>query len=87
MGDFLAPQLLGGTSSMMVSNVVYSLFGVANNWPLGSTIGIITLVVVLGMLQLAHRLERRTAGFEVGNDKEADDAWADGSKSTGSMPV
>ncbi|WP_082033953.1 ABC transporter permease [Cohnella kolymensis] len=63
MGDFLAPQLLGGTSSMMVSNVVYSLFGVANNWPLGSTIGIITLFVVLGILQLTHRLEKKTASF------------------------
>ncbi|TJY41559.1 ABC transporter permease [Cohnella pontilimi] len=66
MGDFLAPQLLGGTSSMMVSNVVYSLFGVANNWPLGSTIGILTLFVVLGILQLTHRLEHRTTSFEAG---------------------
>lgn len=64
MGDFLAPQLLGGTSSMMISNVVYSLFGVANNWPLGSTIGIVTLVLVLLILEVTHRLEKRTSSFE-----------------------
>lgn len=64
MGDFLAPQLLGGTSSMMISNVVYSLFGVANNWPLGSTIGIVTLVLVLFILEITHRLEKRASSFE-----------------------
>lgn len=64
MGDFLAPQLLGGPDSMMISNIVYSLFGVANNWPLGSTIGIITLVLVLGILELTHRLEKRASSFE-----------------------
>ncbi|MBT2650119.1 ABC transporter permease [Bacillus sp. ISL-34] len=64
MGDFLAPQLLGGTSSMMISNVVYSLFGVANNWPLGSTIGIITLILVLGILEITHRLEKRFSSYE-----------------------
>ncbi|MBT2667848.1 ABC transporter permease [Bacillus sp. ISL-4] len=64
MGDFLAPQLLGGTSSMMISNVVYSLFGVANNWPLGSTIGIITLLLVLGILEITHRLEKRFSSYE-----------------------
>jgi spermidine/putrescine transport system permease protein len=69
MGDFLAPQLLGGTSSMMVSNMVYSLFGVANNWPLGSAIGIITLIVVIGILQLTHRMEQRGSSFEGGSNK------------------
>lgn len=64
MGDFLTPQLLGGTSSMMISNVVYSLFGVANNWPLGSTIGIITLILVIGLLELTHRLEKKTSSFD-----------------------
>ncbi|MGJ7910021.1 ABC transporter permease [Neobacillus sp. LXY-1] len=64
MGDFLAPQLLGGTSSMMISNVVYSLFGVANNWPLGSTIGIVTLVLVLLILEITHRLEKKASSFE-----------------------
>ncbi|MFJ5713084.1 ABC transporter permease [Neobacillus sp. NPDC093127] len=70
MGDFLAPQLLGGTSSMMISNVVYSLFGVANNWPLGSTIGIVTLFLVLLILEVTHRLEKRTSSFENGKENK-----------------
>ena len=48
MGDFLAPQLLGGNdSALMVSNLVWSLFGVAYNWPLGAAVSVVMLVMTL----------------------------------------
>jgi len=60
MGDFLAPQLLGGSdSALMVSNLVWSLFGVAYNWPLGAAVSTVMLALTLGMLALAARLEQR----------------------------
>jgi spermidine/putrescine transport system permease protein len=60
MGDFIAPQLLGGNdSALMVSNVVVSLFGVAFNWPLGAALSVVMLALVLSILSLANRLERR----------------------------
>ena len=60
MGDFIAPQLLGGSdSALMVSNVVVSLFGVAYNWPLGAAVSVVVLTLVVGLLTLANRLERR----------------------------
>jgi spermidine/putrescine transport system permease protein len=60
MGDFIAPQLLGGNdSALMVSNVVVSLFGVAYNWPLGAALSVVMLVLVVSLLTLANRLERR----------------------------
>jgi len=60
MGDFIAPQLLGGNdSALMVSNVVVSLFGVAYNWPLGAAVSVVMLVIVVSLLTLANRLERR----------------------------
>ena len=60
MGDFIAPQLLGGNdSALMVSNVVVSLFGVAYNWPLGAAVSVVMLVLVVSLLTLANRLERR----------------------------
>ncbi|MCK9906834.1 ABC transporter permease subunit, partial [Frankia sp. Cpl3] len=47
MGDFLAPSLLGGPgSSTMIANIVQQQFGTSNNWPYGSAIGIIILVLV-----------------------------------------
>ena len=59
LGDFLAPLLLGGPSGIMISNIVVSLFGAAYNWPLGAAISLCMLVLVLGLLFLSERLERR----------------------------
>ena len=59
MGDFLAPQLLGGNdSALMVSNLVWSLFGVAYNWPLGAAVAVVMLALTLGLLALTGALER-----------------------------
>ncbi len=59
MGDFLAPQLLGGNdSALMVSNLVWSLFGVAYNWPLGAAVSVVVLLLTLSLLWLANRVER-----------------------------
>jgi spermidine/putrescine transport system permease protein len=60
-GDFLAPLLLGGPSGIMISNVVVSLFGAAYNWPLGAAISFCMLALVIGLLWLSERLERRWA--------------------------
>ena len=60
MGDFIAPQLLGGNdSALMVSNLVWSLFGVAYNWPLGAAVSVVMLLLTLALLWLASRLEAR----------------------------
>ena len=59
LGDFLAPLLLGGPSGIMISNIVVSLFGAAYNWPLGAAISLCMLVLVVGLLLLAERLEKR----------------------------
>ena len=59
MGDFLAPQLLGGNdSALMVSNLVWSLFGVAYNWPLGAAVSVVMLLLTLFLLSLAGKVER-----------------------------
>jgi spermidine/putrescine transport system permease protein len=59
LGDFLAPQLLGGPSGIMISNIVVSLFGAAYNWPLGAAISFCILVLVVSLLALAERLEKK----------------------------
>jgi len=59
LGDFLAPLLIGGPSGIMISNVVYNLFGAAYNWPLGAAISLCMLVLVLALLQITERLEKR----------------------------
>jgi spermidine/putrescine transport system permease protein len=59
LGDFLAPLLLGGPSGIMISNIVVSLFGAAYNWPLGAAISLCMLLLVMGLLFLSERLEKR----------------------------
>lgn len=58
-GDFLAPLLLGGPSGVMISNIVVSLFGAAYNWPLGAAISFCMLALVVALLWLSERLEKR----------------------------
>jgi spermidine/putrescine transport system permease protein len=60
-GDFLAPLLLGGPSGIMISNIVVSLFGAAYNWPLGAAISFCMLAVVVGLLWVSERLEKKWA--------------------------
>jgi len=59
LGDFLAPLLLGGPSGIMLSNIVVSLFGAAYNWPLGAAISLCMLVLVVSLLFVSERLEKK----------------------------
>ena len=59
LGDFLAPLLVGGPSGIMISNIVVSLFGAAYNWPLGAAISLCMLLLVVALLMLTERIERK----------------------------
>ena len=59
LGDFLAPLLVGGPSGIMISNVVVSLFGAAYNWPLGAAISFGMMLLVVTLLLITERLEKR----------------------------
>jgi spermidine/putrescine transport system permease protein len=59
LGDFLGPLLVGGPSSIMIANIVQSLFGTAYDWPLGSAISVCILLLTVSLLFLTERLEKR----------------------------
>jgi spermidine/putrescine transport system permease protein len=59
-GDFVTPTLLGGPSGIMISNIIIGQFGAAFDWPFGSALAIIVLLVVLITVVVASRLERRS---------------------------
>ncbi len=58
-GDFVAPQLVGGPSDMMIANQVYSQFGATNNWPLGSAIAFVLLGCVAVLVAISAQAEKR----------------------------
>jgi spermidine/putrescine transport system permease protein len=59
LGDFLAPLLVGGPSSIMIANIVQSLFGTAYDWPLGAAISVCILLLTISLLFLTERMEKR----------------------------
>ncbi len=59
LGDFLGPILVGGPSSVMIANIVQSLFGTAYDWPLGAAIAVCILCLTVSVLFLTERLEKR----------------------------
>ena len=59
LGDFLAPLLLGGPSGVMISNVVVTLFGAAYDWPLGAAISVCMMLLVLSILFLTEKIEKK----------------------------
>ncbi|WP_266367442.1 ABC transporter permease [Tellurirhabdus rosea] len=64
LGDFLAPILLGGPDTLFISTIFQNMFGTSNDKPLGSAIGIVLLLVVLAVLELSSRAEKRFSSLE-----------------------
>ncbi|MTH79752.1 ABC transporter permease [Paracoccus aestuariivivens] len=57
-GDFVAPVLVGGPDGTMIANVLQNQFGAALNWPLGSALATLVLLLVMAILWLSSRLDR-----------------------------
>ncbi len=50
LGAYLTPDLLGGARSMMVGNLIQHEYLVARDWPLGSALSIVLMLMVMGSL-------------------------------------
>jgi len=59
LGTYYIPELLGGGKQMMIGSLIQNQFGAARNWPFGSALAFVLLVLVLlGMLLYARRFNR-----------------------------
>ena len=47
LGAFITPALLGGGKSLMIGNLIELQFGQARNWPFGSAIALVLMVLVM----------------------------------------
>ena len=52
LGTFLISDLLGGTDSLLLGNVIERQFKAANHWPLGSAMSFVLLYVTFAILAL-----------------------------------
>lgn len=46
MGEYITPLMVGGPDSMMVGNLVQSMFGPMNNWPAGAALAVVMMVTI-----------------------------------------
>ncbi len=61
-GDFITSFLVGGPDGLMIANVIATQFGASLNWPLGSALALIMLVIVLSIVTASDRFERFSEG-------------------------
>jgi spermidine/putrescine transport system permease protein len=54
-GSFVTPLILGNIDSIMIGNVIADQFGEALNWPLGSALSIIVVIIVVIALGIFNR--------------------------------
>ena len=60
LGDFVTPQMVGGTHGLTYGRVLHSQFGMAFNWPFGATLAMVLLVVSLAIIVVATRVMQYT---------------------------
>jgi spermidine/putrescine transport system permease protein len=60
LGDFVTPQMVGGTTGFTFGRVIQSQFGMAYNWPFGAALSVILLAAALVVMALAATLQRRS---------------------------
>ena len=60
LGDFVTPQLVGGTSGFTFGKIIYSNFGMAFNWPFGAALASILLFISVIIIFLTNYLTNQS---------------------------
>ena len=53
LGTFLTPDLLGGTDSIMIGNLIAQQFGPSRDWPFGAAISFLLMYLTFAVLWVA----------------------------------
>lgn len=56
IGEFVIPDLLGGSDTLMIGKVLWTEFFANRDWPLASAVAIVMLLILVGPLLLFQRL-------------------------------
>ena len=59
LGAYLTPDLLGGTSSQMIANVIERQFKSANDWPFGAALSFLLMYLTFAAIAVQAMLSRR----------------------------
>jgi ABC-type spermidine/putrescine transport system permease subunit II len=56
LGDYVTPQLIGGTEGYLYSNIIQLQFGASVQWGMGSALALLLMAVVFALLAALRRL-------------------------------
>lgn len=59
VGDYVTPALVGGPSSTMIGSMIQAQFGRANDWPFGSALSVIVMIIIIAMALVTRLADRR----------------------------
>lgn len=62
-GDFVTPQLVGGSKGTMIANIIEVQFNAVGNWPLGAALSVVSMAmvgVIAGLFVAAARAAARS---------------------------
>src|SRR5262249_49334340 len=62
VGEFVIPDLLAGSNSLMIGQTLWLEFFTNKDWPVASATAVVLLVLLLAPLLLYDRLQRRQLG-------------------------
>ena len=64
LGAFFIPDVLGGTDSQLIGNVIERQFKSANDWPFGGALSFLLMYLTFGALALRALISGRKQGLE-----------------------
>ncbi|MGX5831817.1 ABC transporter permease [Mesorhizobium sp. 43Arga] len=64
IGNFITPQLLGGGRTKMVGNLIQDQFTAARDWPFGSALALVLIVIMVGLLAFQSAVQQRVRNVE-----------------------
>ncbi|MGB3315118.1 MAG: ABC transporter permease subunit [Albidovulum sp.] len=59
VGEFVIPELLGGSSTIMIGRVLWEEFFNNRDWPVASAVAVILLLILIVPIVMFQRLEQR----------------------------
>lgn len=58
MGDFVSHEVLGGPDTLMIGNLIQQQFLASFNWPLGSALSLVLMLLMVGSMAMYMRVAR-----------------------------
>jgi len=59
VGEFVIPELVGGSENLMIGKVLWQAFFDQNNWPLASAVAVVMVALLVVPIALFQHYENR----------------------------